>query len=462
MPELVISLNNNILRASCINKDGFHKAKTKLDREIGAGSRVLNVSGFTESVVSLVSEMFEKPRKDFDLVFVVEPADAFLRLVTIKNTEDDDVESQIVPEVTKTLEGVTLEELYFSYHRVAPFVYQFIGVRKAELDKYLEISNALGYSLKGIFCWSLLLPKFAKFTDLGVFVVKNEGVETAVLSEYGGVKNFVTLKGSDATPVLDELMGGVETLGSKKVFSLAFPDVQVGKDYKLKALELPNGDTDEVKGSETHLLTHFMIGSMPELMFSFNNLLRLLPVPAVEKKSAALVYTGAAAALVLILGATGFYLFGKDIPIPLFGEDKGDVLSEETNLPASPAPTTPPVPAESVTGETPEESEVEETMEVAKEDLSILIENGAGVAGLAGRTKDFLEDLDYNVHGVGDAEIVGRQNTLLKFKKEFAGLKDEVVEDMSENYLDIIVEDDLDEDAEYNLLIVVGTDIDGI
>ena len=75
--------------------------------------------------------------------------------------------------------------------------------------------------------------------------------------------------------------------------------------------------------------------------------------------------------------------------------------------------------------------------------------------GVAAKTQEFLESKGYKVLEIGNAEEVGRADTLLKFKASKTGYKDLVINDLKDEY-DIVTDETLDESAAYGLLMVVG------
>jgi len=103
------------------------------------------------------------------------------------------------------------------------------------------------------------------------------------------------------------------------------------------------------------------------------------------------------------------------------------------------------------------EDVVEEKVELKKEDISIRIENGAGVPGIAGRTQIFLEGLGYQILDIDNADEVRGSTTLIKIKADKANYQDLLKEDMKDDFT-VEVEEDLDSGLEYDVLIVIGAD----
>jgi hypothetical protein len=94
---------------------------------------------------------------------------------------------------------------------------------------------------------------------------------------------------------------------------------------------------------------------------------------------------------------------------------------------------------------------------VQKGNLKIRIENGAGINGLAARTKEFLQELGYTILTIDTADE-RTEPTILQFKKDALNTyKDLIVEDIKEKFPNIEVKDDLPEDSDYDLLMILGT-----
>jgi len=446
MPNLVVTLNNNILKISHIGKDGFHKAETELPKEVCNDTEITEPKVFSDHLKGLLDQLFPKKPRGLSVTFVLEPNDVALNIVTL-NKKAGILDEKIVAEEKKLLEGITLEELYFSYYKLAPFEYQFVGVRKSLIEKLIEVFSKLNIELKHCVSWPLILPKLVGSLEAVVFLVPRKETSVFVLSNLSGISLTKECKNAVVPKILD-------SLESDKLYVMPNDVLSLGSKYKHKIIEIPNMETKKAEGFEMHLLTHYMGDVKPDDMF---DLLSLIPVPVVETKKLALAKVGKVLSVLLVIGGLigGFaYLVNnKNIHQGEVAQAQDSVVQE--------------TPRQDLPKENVEEEEVKpavggEELPLDKVNLKIMIENGAGEAGLAGRTKDFLENLDYNVINVGDSEIVGRQNTLLKFKTSKIGYKETLRREMRENFLDIVVEDDLDPDLEYDLLIVVGTKTKGI
>jgi hypothetical protein len=104
-----------------------------------------------------------------------------------------------------------------------------------------------------------------------------------------------------------------------------------------------------------------------------------------------------------------------------------------------------------------DDKENDPNIKVQKGNLKIRIENGAGINGLAARTKEFLQELGYTILTIDTADE-RTEPTILQFKKDALNTyKDLIVEDIKEKFPNIEVKDDLPEDSDYDLLMILGT-----
>ncbi len=461
MTEIVVSLIENTLKVSVIAESGFTKGGVSIPEDICSNSQVLDVEKFSEYLKNSINNLGINPKAKGGcaLTFILEPENYFPKFVTVKKGVED-TEATVMEDIKSSLEGVTVDELYYSYNKIAPFTYSFIGVRKTDLDKYLEISNLVGIELKSVISWVSVLPKYVDVNEPAIFVMQNGSGNVLILSDLSGVY-FSKTFGSDFSK--ENLVKAIEEVSTykredpiKKVYTLDLTNsLKLKAGFDITKIVIPNSNNTDVESFEIHLLMHYMLDMFPGILTSPLNLLSLLPMPAVEKKSSAMVYAGVAAAVVLLIGG----IFGGRA---LLNSNKQQPSNNQQIAQSNTQPT---VLSEQKEADVKESTKSAETkVELKKEDLKIRIENGAGIGGLASKTKTLLTTAKYSVDNIeiGDADIVGRQNTLLKFKKDKVAYKELLTADMKDNYLDIVVQDDLDSKAAYDVLIIVGTNVKGL
>ena len=438
--DYVASISENLLKISYIDKE--LQIKT-LSKELDNDS--LDAKFVSSQIVDLVG----KPAKDISVVFLLEPQDVLLRFVTVKKSLDSVEQIMISIKAVCEEEAVKLEDLYFSYKKLAPFVFQFASIKQEKLNYFLEMAEFGGFEIKAIVPWIMLLPRIVSSSgEPCIFVSLANGNQTVVLSELGGVyfsNVFQTQKSND------ELLNLVKKLSiyerSKpidKIYTLNADQFSIDPNYQVMTLPI---NSKGLEGFELHLLFYSSLQRKPDIIGTQPNFLNMLPLP-VRRDSKALVLVGGIFGAILVVGAVvGFvYLGSKKADVKLAqGSKDSVVLSERTE--------------ESTKSVAKEDQGVDEKKPVekslVKKDLKIRVENGAGVSGVAASAKVFLEKLGYTVVGIDNAKETGRENTLVKFKTAKLEYKDMLVSDVKDKY-SLVVEDDLDDSLEFDVLMVIG------
>ncbi len=446
MKDLIISLSKNQLKISAAGKDGFEGKVFDVSNSIVRDSKILDVALYSDFIKESLKQFTIPNIQKRDLVFLVEPSEVLMRFIVLdKSTED--VGLRIIESAKEKLStiGVSIEDLYFSHQKIAPFVYQFVAMRKPDLEQYIELSTSLGMPLKAVVPWVLLLPKFLTSNDPCVFLIKNQLRNIIALAELNGIYYCEEL-GTEKT--LDELRGLVQQLSVYKrndpintVYTIADTDVALDPSFEVNPLAGLSGDNNEAVGFETHLLVVYLLDMNPDYLTTQINLLNLLPLPVVVKKNTSLVYVGVTVLLLMLLGGAGLWKLNSNSVVD---ENSPNVLSEQTN--------TQPTPAEQpVVEETPETPAVE----LNRADLILRVENGAGIAGIAGQAQTFLEDKGYKVEGIGNADVSNRTSTLIKFKDSKKDFEKMLIEDLKSDY-ETTIEYGLDEGSAFDVLMVIG------
>ncbi len=455
MQDLILSINKNTLKISTIDKEANLKtASVVIPKECVDDTRIVDPKGFSSFLEDAVSQVSSLSKNKLGLNFVMEPQDILLRYVTVSKNGQETGE-QIISEIKTKDPDISLDSLYFSYKKVAPFVYQFIGIKKDVIENYLEAANFAGMGIKSIVPWVLALPKYEKVNDPAIFVSKVDGDQVIALSELNGVFFAGTYK-KEKTPeemslLVKELSFYKRSSPIKCIFTFGC-DSFLMPGYEIRKVEAPKftGTFSTPEGFEINNIINFLLDSDTAVLDSQINVLNMLPLPVVERKASTLLITGSViGALVLMVGGYfGIKAVGnrnQEGTTQLAQENiqqETQVLSEATQ-------------EENVEEEkTPEK---DPNIEVKKSNLKIRVENGAGVGGLAAKTKEFLEGLGYTVLTIDTANSKV-ESTILQFKsgaqEEF---EDIVKEDLKEKFPEIEVKENIPEDKDYDLLITVGT-----
>lgn len=456
MPNLIASLNKNVLKLTLNSETSFQTASIDVSKDIADDTKIINANEFSQILYSLLSEFSNIKPKKLDLTFLVEPTDVVLHFVTIdKDTED--VDAAAVAKMKEKLNGSNLDDLYFSYQKIAPFVYQIIGVKREFLDIYLEIANNLQMPLKGVVPWVLLLPKFLESNDPCVFLFEETARQTVALSELNGVYFCETFDKNKTSSELTELVKKLSVYKREdpinKVYTLSDNTFGLEKEFDVAPLVNLSDKYKDAKGFEIHMLAEEVLFTNLGYMTTQINLLNLLPVPVVEKKNVNLVYVGSfVAAFALVLAGFGIYYKlspGNNVELAINNSVDVTVVSEQ------PSEETVANGIENVAGTSDEV--VESAEELNKEDVSIRIENGAGISGIAGSAQDFLEEKGWRIFNIGNADTSYAQTTSITFKEDSLKYKDLLVEDMKDDYEVVVAEDTLSDSEEFDILVVVGS-----
>ena len=99
-------------------------------------------------------------------------------------------------------------------------------------------------------------------------------------------------------------------------------------------------------------------------------------------------------------------------------------------------------------------------VEFDRAQLSVQVLNGSGVSGAAGEMETFLEDVGYENIEIGNADNSDYQDITIQIKEEFEEFAEFISKDLSKDYT---VNEDyeiLEEDSEYDVVIIVGLEED--
>lgn len=450
MNNLTVSLNDNILKISSYDKDGLKGLSCDISNSVATDSKILDTEAFSKSLSDSILELLGAKAKSPQINFLIEPQDVILKFITV-NKKDGDINEQIISEIKTKLDGDDIENLYFSYIKIAPFVYQFVGIKKDLLNMYFEIANKLGLSVSSVIPWVLLLPKFVNSGSPCIFILKSNhsNKQIVALSELNGIYFSGVYEQEKTSKELHELVQELSVYKRatpiNKVYTLNYSSFSLDPKYEISQLSIP-GQDDQTQGFESHLLLNAVTKSNVELLISQLNLINLIPLPAGEKKSTALVRTatflGTIAAVFLLIGGLVLYRNHKNVPsssqLAANSNNNSAVLSENT-----------------VNKETTESTSTTSTSDLKRNDLSVKIQNGAGISGVAAKARDYMQNLGYKVIEIGNFENSDKQNTLVKIKTSKKEYKNLLINDLKANY-SLVVEDGLDETLNYDVLIVIG------
>ena len=111
MQDLIISINNNILRISLIDKNAVLKsAVTEVSQDIVNDSRILDPQGLSLIIGDLIPTLTPLKTNKLRLNFILQPQDVFLRFVTISKGNVN-IGDQIISEIKVKEPDILLDDL---------------------------------------------------------------------------------------------------------------------------------------------------------------------------------------------------------------------------------------------------------------------------------------------------------------------------------------------------------------
>ncbi len=450
MQDIVVTTNENTIKISTIEKGEFSGISAQLTQDVVKDYQINNVEEYASVLRELISQITKKGHGSLALTFLMEPQDVVLKFISVSKSNDS-LEDQLINEARAKVPEISLDESYFAFMKVAPFVYQFVGIKKETLDKYVEISNKLGIGLRSIFPWVSFLPKIVETNQSAIFISKMSDEQVVALSEFGGIFFSGVYEKDKNTKDLQKLVTDLSVYKRKnpisKIYVYKYEGFSLNPEYEIIDVAIPNNDNEASKGFELHLIANQLLAKDPTLYTSKLNLLSNLPFDVVKNKSSMMPFVLGGFAALLVLG--GLVYFGSRAKDTDSQKQPQQEVIENVPIVEQPAEQ----PSE------PKESAPEATVEseLSKGDLKVFIQNGAGVAGVAGRTQSFMETAGYTVVDIGNANETGRTNTLVKIKATKNAYLPLIKEDMADKFT-IISEEDLPEDTAYDALVIVGTD----
>lgn len=110
-------------------------------------------------------------------------------------------------------------------------------------------------------------------------------------------------------------------------------------------------------------------------------------------------------------------------------------------------------------GETPTEApEATPTPELDRSELKVQVLNGRGVAGAAGKAQELLEGLGYEDVATGNADNYDYEKTEISIKEDKEAYLEMLTDDLSDDYTLAAEPNILDEDSDYDSIIIIGAE----
>jgi len=444
---IVVSLSGNQLYVSA--DPGLANGFTAQTRIMPPGavdnSQIVDAKVFANILAEAIVALVGPNAKNSTLHFLVEPQDVYVRFISTRK-DSGDVSSQIEAEVAAKLEGVNVADLYYSCQKIAPFVFQFVGIKKNAVSAYLEVGSSLGIPVAAVTPWVLLLPKYVNKGAPCVFLARRLDNQIVALSELNGVYFSEAYTEDKSVEELQTLVQKLSVYERSKpiqnVYTLDYEQFSLSSSYVVAEL-FADEKFAKWPQHKLHVLYESVMAADPNgaLFGTQLNLLNLLPVPVGSQKQSSLVYVGATLGVVLSVGA----LVGGIMMLKNSGrsalekvQQPQQVLSEATHDATESTQTT----------------QSQQLPELKRDDIRLRVENGAGVAGVAAKSRDELLALGYQVVSIGNA-AENRSDTLVRMKADKRVYRDLLFSDLKDKH-DVVIEDTLAADAEYDVLVVIG------
>ena len=416
--------------ALCNAQEPLKYIKEDLLPTAAAHSKIIDAQEFTKEFSRMLTKNFGGKLPKLPLYFILDPEVTQLFLLTSsKNLENE--EEFFINQVKERLVDEQLDDLYFSYYKIAPFIYQFVGIRKVYMAVLMEVASTLGLEIGAILPLGLLLSKTN--SDISsMFVLPKTNGHTVVFSELTGVTFAEKLGGKVSTSELKELFWKLSVYNNKQGELDIYDFAKTGEALNT-ALE---------SGFEEVDLAQAVIEKCPTLVDTQTNLLNILPLPQVEERKKVPVVVTATITSMLLVSAVVVQLtvgFNNILKLKL-PEQRQSVLANQDQVVEQPAQ---------------QPTEQQPKKEVKRTDLKIRVENGNGVAGSAGKLKEYLEGFGYTVVSVGNADETDYEKTLVNLPNSLVDYTDLLTNDLKTNYSVEIKGVDTVPNG-YDILIIAG------
>ena len=254
MSDLIASISKNTLKLSTTTKTGLQTTSRELPAEIVDDSHVVDDARFGEVFLEMLEEFQDVKKGALRLTFLIEPQDVILRFVTVDKSNEN-VDEHILSTIGDKL-GAPIEEFYFSYQKIAPFVYQFVAINRSHMNKFLELSNALQIPLKAIVPWVALLPKYLETNDPCVFLLKTENRQIVALSELNGIFFCETYDNEKSVDEIGELVKQLSVYKRSepihKIYTNIKDEVSLNENYEVVSFVKLADDVQDSDDFGTH------------------------------------------------------------------------------------------------------------------------------------------------------------------------------------------------------------------
>lgn len=128
----------------------------------------------------------------------------------------------------------------------------------------------------------------------------------------------------------------------------------------------------------------------------------------------------------------------------------------ETSVTPTPSSKEEPQPEPATPTPKPSANPIDKATGLDRSKLTILVQNGSGEAGVAGKAADILKSLGYAIGSTGNADNFDYKNVTVKVKSSQGEFLPLLVKDLNANYLVSDSSSDLSATASADALVIVG------
>ncbi len=419
-------------------------------------SKILDTEEFIREFKRALASHYGENLPKLPIFFILDPEATELFLLTSnKQIADTEQEAELMEkQIRERLGDENPEDFYVGEYKIAPFTYQFVGVKKSTLDSLLEVGRLMGLEIGGVFPLGLLLAKTN--TDISsMFVIPKENKTIVVFSELTGVSLARDL--DDQLP-LEELR---KLFWELSVYNKKPSDLRI---YSFPQCEQKFTTSDEVGLVGESLEKNFEEISMARGLFENGqvvptdpcNLINMIPKPTLaEKRKTPAATALGALSVVLVIGLLLQLTIGfNTILDSKTNRQNHEVLSSDQQQSQTQTVATQDELNQNQ-GQDRQDQDVIIPKEVKRSELTVKVENGNGIPGSAGKLKTYLEGFGYKVLEPGNADRINYAKTIIKLPKEMADYKNLLVNDLKTNYSVEIEELDI-KPSNYDVLVIVG------
>lgn len=445
IPKLaILELNRNVLR---IVSPSLSAKSLNFDETEVSDTKILAYDSFLLKTRDLIKSLNEKVT---GVVFLIEEKDIYDRFFVVRN--DDENQTTDLKAQASAFVGGSLDDLYCVYQKVSPFIYQFIGVKKELVDIYVKLGGSLGYNLSAVIPTSFVLARFVGTLDPFFLTLSTAKESSLVASEYGGVYFSGTYaKGAEANKKMVDLITELAVFNRENPINTIYyvgNEVKVAGNFTVNKLEVPGVSSPEgYEGFEKLLIASSLVYK-DGFLDSYFNLLNFTKDEILERKPKALVKY-IPASLVAVSLILGIFLVYLGVKLPRNPVEAPQVMGTEEAT-TTPLPKSDEKAKEATVSEAPKTTPTDPKVTAVK----IRVENGGGIQGSAGKAKDFLTGLGYNVTQIGNAVSFDYLVTEIHYKKSVSDIS-KLKEALSKNYSTKDF-NDLKESEGYDVLVIVG------